>query len=99
MLYRDSGDAWGIGRYPPVLAGAAFGQAKPERAARLFAAAALWDHLGIPLPPTIQRDYTRAVAAVHRVLGDDAFSTAWFKGVETPMDEAVDYALAGDAPV
>ncbi|MGH2600149.1 MAG: tetratricopeptide repeat protein, partial [Dehalococcoidia bacterium] len=98
-LYRASGDAWGIGRYLPVLAGAAFGQGQPERAARLYAAAqALRQRLGTPLPALIQVHHDRAVTAVRRTLGDDAFAAAWRVGEAMPVDEALDDAQSSAAP-
>jgi hypothetical protein len=98
-LHRAMGDAWSIGRYLSVLAGAALGQGQPERAARLFAAAsALRERLGTPLPRIIQHDHDRAIAAVRRALGERAFATAWQAGEALAWRQALDDALSGDAP-
>jgi predicted ATPase len=91
VLHQAMGDAWSIGRYLSVLAGAAFGQGQPERAARLFAAAStLRERLGTPLPALIRVHHDRAVAAVRRTLGDDAFAAAWHAGETIAVDAALD---------
>jgi non-specific serine/threonine protein kinase len=97
-LYRTAGEVFGVGRYLPVLAGVLFGQGQPERAARLFAAAAaLRERLGVQLPLAMRSAHDRAVASVCAALGDADFMAAWAAGQALSMDEAVDEALAAPA--
>jgi tetratricopeptide (TPR) repeat protein len=98
-LYRTAGEVFGIGRYLPILAGVISGQGEPERAARLFgAAAALRERLGVQLPLAMRSAHDRAIAAVHGTLGDADFTAAWAAGQALSMDEAVDEGLAGRTP-
>jgi hypothetical protein len=97
-LYRDSGSAWGVGRFLWVLAGAIFGLGQGEKAARLFGAgSALRERLGTPLPPVLRPNYDRIVARLQRTQGEQAFAAAWSAGEAMPWEAAVAHALA-DAP-
>jgi hypothetical protein len=97
-LFHQAGDLWAIGRYLPVLAGASFGQERPEQAARLFsAAAALRERLGTPLPPVVQSGHDRAVTAVRASLGENAFAAAWAEGQSMTAEEAVAYAIRANS--
>ena len=70
-LQLEAGDSWAIGRYLPVLAGVAFAQGQPERAVRLFgAAAALRERLGALLPPIVRSGHDRTIAALCTALGE-----------------------------
>jgi predicted ATPase len=81
---------------------AAGGQAQPEQAGRLFAAAdALRLAIDAPLPQAERADYERALASVCAALGESAFDAAWQAGRALPVDaalaEAQAMAGAGDA--
>jgi tetratricopeptide (TPR) repeat protein len=90
-LYRAAGDAWEIGRYLWILAAAAFGQGQPERAARLFAAAAaVRERLGARLPRVVRSTHDGAIAAVRATLGEPAFALAWAEGQALTPDAAID---------
>jgi hypothetical protein len=66
----------------------------PERAVRLFgAAAALRETLGTPLSPARRPEQDRQLATLSRVLGDAAFTTAWAAGQAMPLDQAISLAL------
>jgi hypothetical protein len=79
------------------LAGLAAAQAQPERALRLAgAAAALRDAIGAPLPSAQQNELMGRLAAARGALRDDE-AAAWASGQVMLPEEAVDYALAGDA--
>jgi hypothetical protein len=98
-LFRVVGDTWEIGRYLWVLAGAAFGQGRPERAARLFgAAAAVRERFGAPLPPLFRPPHDAAVAAVRAALGEPAFAAAWAAGHAMSLDEVAADAFPDVTP-
>ena len=78
------------------LAAVAGGQRLPERACRLFgAAAALRETGGWPLAPVYQNEYERQVAAVRATLGEEAFAAAWAEGQAMTPEEAVAYYERG----
>jgi predicted ATPase/DNA-binding CsgD family transcriptional regulator len=73
------------------LAGAA---QQPERAARLFgAAAALRARIGIPIPPVEQGDYDAALSSARAQLSPAVFSAAWDAGWALTWMQAAAYAL------
>jgi len=63
----------------------------------LGAAARLREKIGIPIPFNEEADYKRAVATTRGALGDDAFDQAWREGSAMEPEEAVRYALNGQA--
>ena len=70
----------------------------PMRAATIWGAAArLREKIGIPIPLNEEADYMRAVAATRVALGDDGFDEAWREGSTMTLDDAVRYALGGQA--
>jgi hypothetical protein len=77
------------------LAAVAGGHGHPERACRLFgAAAALREAGGWPLAPVYRGEYERQVAAVRDTLGEKAFTAAWAEGRAMAPEQAIEYALA-----
>jgi predicted ATPase/uncharacterized protein HemY/DNA-binding XRE family transcriptional regulator len=65
-----------------------------QRAVQLFSAAAgLRAALGAPLPPAEQPWYDRLIVDVRRVLGEDAFTSAWASGEALQLDQAIALAL------
>jgi tetratricopeptide (TPR) repeat protein len=98
-LYWEVGDTWAIGLHLALLAAAIFGRGRAEQAARLFGAAALVrERLGTPLSPSMQLAHERTVAAMRRMLGEQAFAAAWAAGQALSLDEALDEALSDAAP-
>jgi hypothetical protein len=90
-LHHAAGETWEIGRYLWVLGAATFGLGQPERAARLFGAAAgVRERLGVPLPPVFRPAHNSAVAALRETLGDPAFASAWAAGQALSVGEAID---------
>jgi hypothetical protein len=80
------------------LAGIAVAQGQPERAARLFgAAAALRTTMGVPILPTNERLYQRHVTLTQDALGADRWTLLWEEGRVMTRDAAVAYGLAGEA--
>jgi non-specific serine/threonine protein kinase len=72
---------------------------EPDVAARLFGAAdAIRQAIGAPLPPYQRADHDGAIAALRARLGDERFSSAWADGRATPLERAVEQALAIGAP-
>ena len=68
---------------------------RPERAARLFGATAVFrESVGAPLPANERADYERYVAAVRLALGNEAFTAAWEAGRALQLDAAIAEALA-----
>jgi len=72
----------------------AVAQGQPGRATRLLGAAdALRAAIGVPIPPTDQAGYDRAVIAARKILGDDAFAAAWAAGAALSLEQAITLAL------
>ena len=68
--------------------------AQPQRAARLFgAAAALRERIGIPIPAVERADYDAAVAQARAQLDPAAFDAAWAEGLAMNWEQATAYAL------
>jgi DNA-binding NarL/FixJ family response regulator len=106
-LWRESLALWWeLGRNVLVapclesLASAAAAQGQVERAARLFGMAeAVQEAIGAArrYPEGILR-YQQGVAAARAGLGEGAFAAAWAAGRALPLELAVAYALAAEAP-
>ncbi len=78
-------------------AGVASAQGHHERAARLFGAAGtLREKLGhLPSPPD-QAQHDQHVASTRAVLGDASFAKTWAEGRAMTLEQAIEYALAGE---
>ncbi len=73
---------------------AAVDQNEPERAARLFgAAAALREAIGAPRPPAFRSYHDHKLTLVRNRLGQKAFDRARTQGQKLTLEEAIDYAL------
>jgi hypothetical protein len=73
---------------------AADAQSRPERAARLLAAADAIRHTADSTRmPDEQLEYDAAVAALRARLGESAWAAAWAEGQAMTIDQAVAYAL------
>ena len=76
------------------LAGLAGAQRRPERAARLFgAAAALRESVGPPLPPVYRSYYEQDVAIARAGFAAERWAAAWAAGHALPLDQAIAEAL------
>ena len=81
--------------------GVAAGQGQPERAARLVGAGeGRLTAIGAPVPAAYRDLYMHVVAGVRRVLGEEAYATAFAAGRALSPERAVAEALddAGAAP-
>ncbi len=97
----------GLSSYAAVcldgLARVAAMQDRPERAARLCAAAeAVREEISVPLSspahlPTARAERDRTVAAARAALGEDAFAAAWAEGGNMVLEQAAAYALGETA--
>jgi hypothetical protein len=67
---------------------------QPERAARLFgAAAALREKLGIPVLPVFVPEYEDEISSLRTALGEAAFAAEWAAGCALILEQAVALAL------
>ena len=95
--FRELGYKRGIARALECLAVSAAAQSNAEQSLHLAgAAAALRQQLGAPLLPTEQRRLEQALEFARRALGNAA-GTAWMEGWATPVEQAIQEALTGDA--
>jgi predicted ATPase/class 3 adenylate cyclase/Tfp pilus assembly protein PilF len=93
-MSRELGYKRGILGSLERLAGVAAAQERPERAARLFgAAASLREIVGMPLRPHEGAEHHRRVNAVRASLGEGAFAAAWAEGQAMPLEQAMCVAL------
>lgn len=97
-LCEKQGDRRGIAWSLEGLARVAGARGQCEKAARLFGAAeALREGIGDPLPPRDRADYEQEVRAVRARLDESQFASAWTRGREMTVQEAVTEA-AGIRP-
>jgi predicted ATPase/class 3 adenylate cyclase len=95
-VYRELGDRANTLVAMEGLAGVAYRQEQPVRAARLFGAAhALREVLGVPRPPADRASHASMLAAVRTRLGDVAFNGAWEEGRALAPDQAIAGATLG----
>jgi tetratricopeptide (TPR) repeat protein len=88
---------WTLGTVLEGLAGSAVAHGHPERAARLFgAAAALRTRMGTPILPANERLYQRQVTLTQDALGEERWTLLWEEGRVMTRDEAVAYGLELD---
>jgi hypothetical protein len=94
VIRRELWDRAGIAECLEGWAELAAVEEQPERAARLFgAAAALRETLGAPLPPSDRVEYERRLATLRSTLGEPAFASAWNAGRALTWQQAADDAL------
>src|SRR5918999_4574396 len=90
-LLTELGDRRIIALALDGVAGLAIAWGQPERAARLFgAAAALREASGLPVDPAGRAAHERDVAAARAALGEDAFAAGWASGAALPLPVAID---------
>ena len=97
-VLRDAGYVWGVPSYLGVLAQVTAVQGHPERAARLWGAAAAQGQalVGRPLRTDRGVELDQAASALRAQLGDAAFDAAWAEGQAMTLEQAVAYALEED---
>src|SRR5439155_13242051 len=98
---RAGGFRWYLPEALELAAAAAGARSQPERAARLFgAAAALRETTGADLPPAELAAYERHRATARAAFGEAAFTAAWAAGRTMNPEQAIDSALMvePDAP-
>ena len=94
------GDRWGIADAFRAFAMLALAGGEPQRASRLFgAAAAARDDTGMQLSPTERATHDRAVADTAAAIGEAAFASAWAEGRAMSLQEAIAYALETVGPI
>jgi DNA-binding CsgD family transcriptional regulator len=94
-LITELGDRRIIALALDGVAGLAIAWRQPERAARLFgAAAALREVTGLPIDPACLAAHDRNVTAGRASLGEDAFDAEWLAGAALPLPVAVAEATA-----
>jgi hypothetical protein len=80
------------------LARVAEARGQPERSARLLGAAlALLDGIGTRLGAIERAEQERCASAVRAELGEEVFAAAWAEGRAMPLEQVIEYALAGTA--
>jgi non-specific serine/threonine protein kinase len=97
ILSSENGDTWLCEESLQGCAAIASAAGHYQRAARLIGAAErLQEILGWrPSPPT-QADYDKRKASTRGALTDFVFETAWAEGRAMTLEQAVEYALAGN---
>jgi non-specific serine/threonine protein kinase len=95
LQHRQSNDALGarLAASVELLGGLACEQGQPERAARLFGAAAtVRNNSGVPMPPILRAGYDRDLVATRGQLGARRFDGAWAEGAQMNVGKLVEYA-------
>jgi DNA-binding CsgD family transcriptional regulator len=96
QLTLDAGDPRFVAQSFETCAWLATQEGSASHAARLLGAAAhRRDLIGVPVPPSTQRDYDRHVPTLKAQLGQDGWQHAWTAGYELPLADAGDLALSG----
>src|SRR5205814_1729183 len=94
---RAGGFRWYLPEALELAAAVAGARSQPERAARLFgAAAALRETTGAELPPVELAAYERHRATARTASGEAAFSAAWDAGRAMNPEQAIDSALVDE---
>jgi tetratricopeptide (TPR) repeat protein len=102
-LYRESLSIFneldhkrGIARLLECCACSAAAQSEPQRSLRLAGAAAALRHtIGAPLKPTEQNKLEESLERARQALTSAEGASAWLEGWATPMEKAIETALAG----
>ena len=97
VLFRELGEKLGIIQGLERLGSVAVASA-PIRASRLLAAAAgARETIGAPLPPYERAEHDTAVDHIRAALDRAVSSAAWAEGRAMTLEQAIEYALAGEA--
>jgi predicted ATPase/DNA-binding CsgD family transcriptional regulator len=98
-LSKQVRDRWIADDCLEGLAAVACAEGQRGRASRLLGASdALRETLGYRPLAAEQADHDRCVAAVRAGLGETAFAAAWAEGRTMTLEQAIDDALAAEAP-
>ena len=92
---RANADEWALGLVIGAFAALAAQSGSPQRALRLAAAAR---RPGVSLGGGDATWLEQMLAPARRALGEEAQAAAWAAGGQLQLDEALEYALADDAP-
>ena len=85
---------WTLGTVLEGLGSVAVERGHPERAARLFgAAASVRTRMGTSIVPANQRLYQRYMALTQDALGEERFTGNWNEGRAMRLEEAITHAL------
>jgi ATP/maltotriose-dependent transcriptional regulator MalT len=97
-LYQQLCELANIAACLELAAGLARERSEPERAARLFAAAAsLRDQILVAVPPILRIERERDIATARTTLGARRFAAAWAAGQALTLDEVVEEARGAEA--
>jgi non-specific serine/threonine protein kinase len=93
-VFVQLGMPWGVVECLELLAALGPWDGGPDRAGRLFgAAAAVRARIGFGRPPSERAEYDQAIAAARHRLTDGAFDRAWAEGQALSLEQAVRFAL------
>ena len=96
-IFWGMGDRRGLGYSLSGFACLALAEEELERAAWLFGAAdSIREQLGSLLEAILQAEYEHAKALTRELLGEEDFNAAWSGGYAMSIEDAVQYALAGE---
>jgi len=96
-MFHDSEDRPGKVRSLDRLANLALAEGQAARAVRLLGAAdAAREAIGAPQPPSEHEEFDRIIGAARSEMDESAFVEAWAEGQTMSLDQAVEYALAGE---
>ena len=101
LLSREVGDKARCALFLRRLASVAQLLSQNGRAIQIFAAAAaVWDPARGPLFPTLvdPAAQDREIAALRALVGAETFAAYWAEGETMTLDEAIEFALAAEAP-
>jgi len=99
VLRQTVGDKEGIAQCLEELAGAAGGQRRPQRAARLFGKSAmLRETINAPVAPYEQPYHDRMVMAAQSQVDQASWTAAWAEGRAMTLEQAIAYALEAAPP-
>jgi predicted ATPase/DNA-binding SARP family transcriptional activator len=97
-LWREMGDLPGIAHCMEIMAVLAGAQGRLERAVWLSGQASALREATRSLQhePDFRADYAHHLDALQRELGEEAFASAWAEGQALSLDQAIEFALAGN---
>ena len=96
VLFRELGEKLGVIQALEKLGSVAV-EPDPIRAARLLGAATgARETIGAPLPAYERAEHDAAVNHVRALLDGAVFSAAWADGRAMTLEQAIEYALAGE---
>lgn len=96
-IFHELGDRWGLSHPFAGFASLAASEGQFERAVQLWAVAdTLRQAIGSPIPPIERARRDQELEAARQAIGgEDAFNTAWTKGCQLSIEEAVALSAGG----